>query len=85
MFDKLKQAKQLLELQSQLKKEKVVSEKQGVKVVLNGKLEVEDVVLNPELDISKQAQVIKDCFNDAVRKMQVELAKKMSNLPGLGL
>jgi DNA-binding protein YbaB len=85
MFDKIKQAKQLLELQSQLKKEKIEEEKNGVKIVLNGKLEVEEIVLNPSLEIKKQQELIKDCFNDAIKKMQVKLAQKMATMPGLRL
>ena len=85
MFDKIKQAKQLLELQAQLKKEKVESEKNGVKVVINGKLEVEEIILNPSLDVKKQEELVKDCFNDVVKKMQMKLAQKMSGMPGFGL
>ncbi len=85
MFDKLKQAKQLLELQSQLKKEIVESEKNGIKIVINGKLEVEEIILNPSLDVKEQEHLLKDCFNDVIKKMQVKLAQKMAGMPGLGL
>jgi DNA-binding protein YbaB len=84
MFDKLKQAKQLLELQNQLKKEKVESEKNGVRIVINGKLEVEEIILNPSLEIKKQEEILKDCFNDVIKKMQIKLAQKMSGMSGLG-
>ena len=84
MFDKIKQAKQLLELQNQLKKERVESEKGGVKVVINGKLEVEEIILNPSLEIKKQEELIKDCFNDVVKKMQMKLAQKMAGMQGFG-
>ncbi|MFQ3675440.1 MAG: YbaB/EbfC family nucleoid-associated protein [Endomicrobiia bacterium] len=84
MFDKIKQAKQLLELQAQLKKEKAESEKNGVKVVINGKLEVEEIFLNPSLEIKKQEELLKDCFNDVIKKMQMKLAQKMAGMPGLG-
>ena len=54
MFEKLKQIKKLQEIQGALKNEKVENEKNGVKILMNGKLEVEDVQLNPDLSLAEQ-------------------------------
>lgn len=88
MFDKLKQLKQLKDMQNALGKEKLDVEKDGVKVTINGKMEVESVSLNAELELQRQERLVKDCLNDAVRKMQMRVAQKMAGMPmlkGLGL
>lgn len=85
MFDQLKQLKQLKDIQDQLKKEKVEAEKNGVRIFMNGKMEVEEVSLNPELGIEQQEKAVKECVNDAVRKIQTNLAQKMSQMGNFGL
>ena len=85
MFDQLKQLKQLKEIQDQLKKERVEVEKNGVKAVVNGKMEIEDITLNPELGIEQQERAVKDCVNDAIHKVQTNLAQKMSKMGNFGL
>ena len=77
MFDKLKQLHQLKKLKDVLEKEKEVVEKEGIKVMVNGKMEIENIKLNPELSIEKQEKLIKDCFNEALRKIQMKAAQKM--------
>jgi DNA-binding protein YbaB len=83
MFDQLKQLKQLKDIQDQLKKEKIEAEKNGVRVVVNGKMEIEELTLNSDLDINQQQKVLKDCINDAMHKVQMNLAQKMSKM-GIG-
>ncbi len=83
MFDKLKQLKQLKDMQNALGKEKLDVEKDGVKVTINGKMEIESVSLNSELETGRQEKLVKDCLNDAVRKMQMRVAQKMAGMPAL--
>lgn len=85
MFDQLKQLKQLKELQDSLSKERIEVEKTGVKIVINGKLEIESVQLNPELEQEKQEKVLKDCLNEAVKKVQFAIAQKLPKMPGFGM
>jgi DNA-binding protein YbaB len=80
MFDQLKQAKQLYKLQSELKKEKVSAEENGVVITVNGKMEVEDVKLNASLSVEDQEKAVKSCFNDAMRKVQMVAAQKMQSM-----
>lgn len=80
MFDKLKQMKQLKEIKDSLAQEKIETEKEGTKVVLNGNLEVEEIVLNPEMDKEKQEQILKDCFNEGVKKVQFAMAQKFQGM-----
>lgn len=83
MFQKLKQLKQLKDLHNSLGKEKMEVEKDGIKVTINGKIEIENIQLNSELAIDRQKKILKDCINDAVRKIQVKVAQKMSGMPGM--
>jgi len=85
MFDKIKQMKQIMDLQNQMKQEKAEAEKDGVRVVVNGKLEVEAIYLNPNLTPQQQEKSARDCVNDALRKVQMSAAQKMMNLPGFWL
>lgn len=85
MFDKIKQMKQLMDLQNQLKQEKTEAEKNGVKAVVNGKMEVELIMLNPNLSCGEQEKLVKECVNEAMHKMQMAMAMKMSQMPGFGL
>lgn len=77
MFEKLRQLKQLKNLQDDLGKEKAEVEREGVRVVVNGKMEVEEIKLNAALDKERQEIVIKDCVNDALGKIKFAAAKKM--------
>ncbi|HPO06833.1 MAG TPA: YbaB/EbfC family nucleoid-associated protein [Candidatus Pacearchaeota archaeon] len=83
MFEKLKQIKKLQEIQGALKNEKVENEKNGVKILMNGKLEVEDVQLNPDLSLAEQEKAVRDCINDAMKKVQMVVARKMQSM-GMG-
>jgi len=77
MFDKLKELSELKKIQSELGQEKTEVEKNGVKIVINGKMEIEEVVLNPELNKEEHEKVVKNCINEATKKMQMFAAKKM--------
>lgn len=71
------------QIQNALKNEKIENEKNGVKVRLNGKLEVEDIELNAALSIDDQEKAVKDCINDAMKKAQMVVARKMQSM-GMG-
>lgn len=77
MFDKFKQLKQLRDMQKQLQKQTIEAEKNGVKVVLNGLMQVEQIELADELDRKAQAESLKQAFNDAVKQMQKKMAQEM--------
>jgi len=80
MFDKFKQLAQLKGLQNEIAKEKFEVEIDGVKVVVNGAMLVEDVILNSSLSIEKQAETVKKCTNEALKKAQVGAAKKLAGM-----
>jgi DNA-binding protein YbaB len=80
MFDNLKQLGKLKELKDILEKEKQEAEKDGVRVVVNGKMEVEEIELNPQLANDKQAKAVKDAVNQALNQVRQSAARKMMNL-----
>ena len=85
MFDKLKQLKMMKNLQNALSNEKVEVERNGVKIVITGRLEIENVQINPALDKENQEKILKECFNEAIKKINLCIAQKMSKMSGLDL
>lgn len=75
MFDKLKQINELRKMQAQIKKEMVQVESEGVKVVINGAFEVQEIVLSPALKKEDQERILKECLNEAGKEIQGRLAK----------
>ena len=77
MFDNLKQLAKMKELKEALDKEKKEVEKEGIRVVVSGKMEIEELRLNPQLEPVKQQGLVKDCINQALREVQQEAVKRM--------
>ena len=84
MFDKIKKIKKLRDLQNSLQKETAEVEQNGIRVVVNGKMEIEKIEFNPDIDIKEQEKPAKDCINQAMKKVQMIAAQKMSQMPGMG-
>lgn len=87
MFNKLKQFKDLRNqaktMQSALAQEMVSEERNGVKLTLNGNMEIISLKLNAELNLENQEKAVKDCFNEALKKTQRLMAKKMQEMGGI--
>ena len=87
MFSKLKQFKDLRSqaklMQDALAQETVTEEKNGVKLVLNGNMEVISISLGEGLSKQAQEEALKSCFNDAVKRAQRLMAKKLQDMGGL--
>lgn len=80
MLDKLKQLGQLKALQDQAKSERFEGSREGVKVIINGNMSVEEVILNPELPVDRQAELVKECMNDAMKNAQMGMAQKLQGM-----
>ena len=80
MFDQLKQLQQLRELKNTLEKERKEVEREGIKILVNGKMEIEEVKLNPELSKEKQEELVKICFNEAIKEIQKSATQKMMDM-----
>ena len=85
MFDKLKDLKKFKDLESSLGKEIIEKEKNGIKVIINGKSEIVSISLNPELEKEEQEKYLKDCINEASNEAKMLMAKKASQITGFGL
>jgi len=68
MFDKLKQLNDLKKIQGQLEQEEAEFENNGVKVIINGKMQVKEISLNKELSKEDQEETVKDCINGSNEK-----------------
>ena len=80
MFDKIKKLQQLKEVKDSLAQEKVEIEKEGVKLIMNGNLEVEELRLNSDLSKENQEKVAKECFNEGVKKVQLKMVERFKGL-----
>ncbi|MBU1684409.1 YbaB/EbfC family nucleoid-associated protein [Patescibacteria group bacterium] len=86
MFNKLKQFKEMRSqakaLQNSLAQESVTVEKGGVKVVMNGNMEVTFLTVNQELSKDSLEGMLVDCINDAIKKTQqiMALSKPFRNV-----
>ena len=87
MFNKLKQFKDLRDkaktVQNALAQETISEEKNGTKISLNGNLEITNISLNESLSKSAQEEALKSCFNEAIKKAQKLMAKKLQDMGGL--
>lgn len=77
MFEKLKQIKKIKQMHEDFEKERFEIEKQGIKVIINGNLEVQEISLNQELDKLSQEQLLKECLNEVAKKAKMALAKQL--------
>jgi DNA-binding protein YbaB len=86
MFSRLKQFKDLRSqaktMQDALSQETITEEKNGVKIVLNGNMEVLSLTLNSSLSKESQESTVKQCINEAIKKTQRVMAKKMQDMGG---
>lgn len=87
MFNKLKQFKDLRSqaktLQNALAGESIEVEKSGVKININGNLEITNIKIEDGLSTEKIESATKDAMNDGIKKMQRVMAKKMQEMGGL--
>ncbi|HNW55699.1 MAG TPA: YbaB/EbfC family nucleoid-associated protein [bacterium] len=87
MFNKLKQLKDLKDqakvMQTALSGEKITVEKRGVTIEMNGNMEVLSIVISPDLAKEAIAEASKIAINEAIKKTQQVMAKKMQEMGGL--
>jgi len=87
MFNKLKQIKDLRSqaktMQNVLAGESATIERSGIKLTMNGNMEITDFKV--EEDVSKEAlvQLIPGIVNDAIKDVQKIMARKMQEMGGI--
>jgi DNA-binding protein YbaB len=87
MFSKLKQFRDLRSqaktIQDVLAQEVITEEKNGVTIKMNGNMEVLSITLASGMDKAAQENALKNCFNEAVKKAQRLMAKKLQDMGGI--
>ncbi len=87
MFNKLKQFKELRDkakrMQNALSQESITCERGGVKVVMNGNMEISSITINENLAKESLEGILADCINETIKKTQKIMAQKMQELGGL--
>ena len=87
MFSKLKHLKNLRSqaktLQSALAQESITIAKGGIKVIMNGNLEITSLKINEELLKDSLEKILADCINEAIKKTQRLMAQKMQEMGGM--
>lgn len=87
MFNKLKQLKELRDqakkLENMLAGESATNTRNGVTVVINGKMKVEKITIDEDLPKEKLQEILKDCVNSAMEDMQKIMARKMQEAGGI--
>ncbi len=80
MFDKLKQVNQLRKIKNALKDEFSEVEKDGVRVKVNGQMQIKEVEISPKLTKKRQEDALVECINDALGRVQMKAAQKVSKI-----
>lgn len=86
MFNKLKQLKDLRsqakQMQNALSGESITSEKNGVKITMNGNMSITAVEISKDITKESLEIAIKEAVNDAIKQTQRLMAKKMQEMGG---
>ena len=87
MFNKLKQFKDLRNqaktLQNALAQESVEYEKNGIKITMNGNMEVTKLNINTEVPKDKLENILTDVVNEIIKRAQKVMAKKVQDMGGI--
>jgi DNA-binding protein YbaB len=87
MFNKLKHLKDLRsqakKMQNALAQESITVEKGGIKIVMNGNMEITSLTINEDLAKESLEGILADCINDAIKKTQRLMAQKMQEMGGM--
>jgi len=87
MFNKLKQFRDLRNqaktLQNALAQESVEYEKNGVKVTMNGNMEITKLAINTEASRDKLENILTDAINETIKRAQKLMAKKVQEMGGI--
>lgn len=70
-------------MQNALSGESTTVEKGGVKVVMNGNMEITSISINEDLAKDSLEGILADCVNDAIKKTQRLMARKMQEMGGM--
>jgi DNA-binding protein YbaB len=88
MFSKLKQFRDLRNqsktLRNALAQESVEYEKNGIKIVMNGNMEITQLTIAAEIPHDKLENILTEATNELIKQAQRVMAKKAQEMGGLG-
>ena len=82
MKDMFKLQREAKRVKKELKNVHVEAEAQGVKVVVDGEMEIVDVTVDPSVTMDRVAALFKDAANRAFKKAQLIAAERMQGVMG---
>lgn len=71
-------------MENMLGQESVTMEKNGIKLTINGNFKITELTINDQKAPKNPENDLKDLFNEAVKKIQRIIARKMQETGGLG-
>lgn len=87
MFNKLKQFKDLRSqaknIQNTLADETTTVEKNGIKVVMDGNMNITSIDVDNDLNKEELSKALKETVNEAIKKTQKNMAVKVQQMGGL--
>lgn len=87
MFNKLKQFKDLRNqaktIQNALAIESVEYEKGGVKIIMNGNMEITKLSISEESQRNKLENILTEAVNETIKRAQKLMAKKVREMGGI--
>ena len=78
MFDFIKQMGQLRAMQEQIKKELVTLEQDGIKLVMRGDMQIQELKIGPGLKPEQIEKTLLALHSRALSEIQSRLARSMS-------
>jgi DNA-binding protein YbaB len=86
MFNKLKQFKDLRSqaktMQNALAEESITVEKKGIKLIMNGNMEITSLTIEEGKAAKEIEKTIIDVINDAIKQTQRLMAQKIQSMGG---
>ena len=83
MWDKIKQISQMQGIKKEIEKEVIIKEDKGVRVKVNGSLEILEIFIDPNISLKNNeiiSSVIKNLLNKAIKDVNKLTAKKMMEM-----
>lgn len=77
MFEKLRDLKKAQEMQRAFAQEKHTLQQKGVRVTVNGSLQVEEIVVEADLSREEVGPVVAEVVNEAFRGIQQKIARQI--------
>ena len=82
MKDMFKLQREAKRVKKELKNVHVEAEAEGVKLVVNGEMEIVEVTVDPAVPISRVGALFQDAANRAFKKAQLVAAERMQGVMG---